>query len=1092
MKKLIMIVLLGMFMINLSSSFEFDNWVNYENNDMRVRIVNAFNMGEELGTAELKSHKSVNEILEVAPGNNRVVMYYDFNFNEIYENGLGGVEFTNVTDGKKINKDYYFVIWDTIIEEKNNYSKLCNKINNQTGIYTICESILKGTYQEEKDGWVKLKDKDIPKGKVRIGLATDVNLNDTIDGVWNIAGKEIKRHAVWTGNLNVGLVSYYKLNGTSGVVVDSLKLFDGTNNGAVRGVDGIINNSFNFSAGNTEYVFIGNPLGASQDFTFNVWFNTTTTAGESTLLGHRSNDGWRGIAINNGVLNIVLRNPGSGTLSQLASGGGFNDGEWHMVTMRYSTTTDNFTIYIDSVLENSDVVDITPDPIDYAIGRTEGQASGYFNGKIDEVGVWNRSVTDEELVQLWNGGVGISWANFSTIPPTVTLNSPTDNQNFTSQDITFNCTASDDELLVNVSVYIDGVINETNSSGINGVNYIFTETLSEGLHNWTCDAWDNSSFQTIESFQNFTIDSILPSIIVESPIGTFNYNLIGGNETLNVTFTDTNLNTCWFGYNGTNITIDGCLTGVKNSTLFILEINNLNMTIYANDTFGNENSTFIDWDYKILELNRTFESSVFETDSQTFSINVSANSSLSSVNLIYDGTSKSTTLSNNISTITFDIPTSTGSKEFFWSFNYAGEVINSSSSNQTVDPISFDFCNATLTTPYINFTFKNETTNEESINATIISIWDVWLGGGTVSKTFTLTNSTENINYDICFDPSEETINTNVTLNYNNVDSQQRSFASEPILTNSTTQQVLFLLPSSLGLFSQFQTRDIANNPISLVKGTIKRTLGSGIITVASFFTDSSGIVVYFLNPDVIYTATFSKGGFIDNTFTFVPTTDLRFVTMGTGVTVNGSDISIGTLYEITPIESTLTNNTLTTFGFNVTGNTEITFISMNITDGNGTSFGFDSTSGLGFISLIINTSSNATLTGIFEIRTDEENLTISKIWVIGNEFEGDYSISKQGKLYLQYEFSDFIRLAMVIFIMFGVVIFMSSNELADNNESKIAVVILMIWGFSVIGWLNNPAVVSTTGIAQYARQYGIAILSTAGTLFFFMRRIFV
>ena len=80
----------------------------------------------------------------------------------------------------------------------------------------------------------------------------------------------------------------------------------------------------------------------------------------------------------------------------------------------------------------------------------------------------------------------------------------------------------------------------------------------------------------------------------------------------------------------------------------------------------------------------------------------------------------------------------------------------------------------------------------------------------------------------------------------------------------------------------------------------------------------------------------------------------------------------------------------------------------------------------------------------------------------------------------------------MVILIMFGIVIFMSSNELADNNESKIAVVILLIWGFSVIGWLNNPAVVSTTGIAQYGRQYGIAILSTAAALFFFIRRVFV
>ncbi|KKM22016.1 hypothetical protein LCGC14_1629600, partial [marine sediment metagenome] len=555
-------------MISFASAFEFDNWVNYENNDMKVRIVNAFNMGEELGTAELKSHRSVNEILKVAPGENRVVMYYDFNFKEIYENGLGDVEFINMIDGKNIDKDYYFVIWSSITKEKNNYSKVCNEVENQTGTYTICESVTTGTYQEEEGGWVRLESRNIPDGQVRIGLAIDVNLGDTIDGVWKIAGKEIKRHAVWTGDLNIGLISYYKLNGTTGVVTDSLKLFDGTNNGAVRGVDGIINNSFNFSGGDGQYVFIDNPLGASQDFTFNLWFNSTLSGDNGALISHRDVAGnWRVVSLNDGTVTVALRQSG-GNFSELRSKNIFNDGDWHMATMRYNTTTDNLTMFIDGVWANSTEQVFNIIALNYSIGRHEGQNNANFSGRIDEVSIWNQSLTDDEVVQLYNGGLGISWINISAIPPTVTLNSPIDDQNFTSQDITFNCTASDDELLINVSSYIDGVISETNSSGVNGADYIFTKTLSEGLHNWTCDAWDNSSFQTKEPFRDFTIDSILPTMLVESPNGTIDHNLIGGNETLNVTFTDTNLNTCWYDYNGTNITLEGCLTGVKNSTIF--------------------------------------------------------------------------------------------------------------------------------------------------------------------------------------------------------------------------------------------------------------------------------------------------------------------------------------------------------------------------------------------------------------------------------------------------------------------------------------------------------------------------------------------
>ena len=74
---------------------------------------------------------------------------------------------------------------------------------------------------------------------------------------------------------------------------------------------------------------------------------------------------------------------------------------------------------------------------------------------------------------------------------------------------------------------------------------------------------------------------------------------------------------------------------------------------------------------------------------------------------------------------------------------------------------------------------------------------------------------------------------------------------------------------------------------------------------------------------------------------------------------------------------------------------------------------------------------------------------------------------------------------------MFGVLIFLSSNELADNNESKVAVMLTLVWIFSAIGWLDNPTVVATTGIAQFGRQYGIAMLSTIAGVTFFMRRLF-
>ncbi len=78
-----------------------------------------------------------------------------------------------------------------------------------------------------------------------------------------------------------------------------------------------------------------------------------------------------------------------------------------------------------------------------------------------------------------NGLVIIRYATLGAIPEMV-LNSPDADEQFSTQDITFNCTASDDINLVNVSLLIDGVVNETNSSGLNNTNYIFEKTFSEG------------------------------------------------------------------------------------------------------------------------------------------------------------------------------------------------------------------------------------------------------------------------------------------------------------------------------------------------------------------------------------------------------------------------------------------------------------------------------------------------------------------------------------------------------------------------------------------------------------------------------------
>ena len=64
-------------------------------------------------------------------------------------------------------------------------------------------------------------------------------------------------------DLTDNLVSYYKLDGTSGDVKDELDANNATNNGATRGETGIINNAFDFNNPSSQYITIGSSTSLS-------------------------------------------------------------------------------------------------------------------------------------------------------------------------------------------------------------------------------------------------------------------------------------------------------------------------------------------------------------------------------------------------------------------------------------------------------------------------------------------------------------------------------------------------------------------------------------------------------------------------------------------------------------------------------------------------------------------------------------------------------------------------------------------------------------------------------------------------------------
>ena len=301
-KVMVMLIFFSVFLVGTVSAFEFDNSLRYENNDMKVTIENVWGLplfGSDLGSVELKSHKSVDEVLKFGYGDEEVVMYYDFTNWEFYENGLGNVSFTDKRTGEVIEKDYYFVEWKLKQVEIKDYTSSCSNKEYINGtMFEECNNILSGTHLEERMVWEKYESNDIPNRSIRIGIKTYVNKGDYIDAIWTIAGKRIEKHAGWQQSFNVNLVSYYKLDeqdtSGAGTIIDSLQNNDGVNNGADN-TTGQILTAYNFVKTNPDFINISDSasLDITGSMTVNAWVNFDVNNGMLVSKASAAvTDGW--------------------------------------------------------------------------------------------------------------------------------------------------------------------------------------------------------------------------------------------------------------------------------------------------------------------------------------------------------------------------------------------------------------------------------------------------------------------------------------------------------------------------------------------------------------------------------------------------------------------------------------------------------------------------------------------------------------------------------------------------------------------------------------------------------------------------------
>lgn len=541
--------------INFASAFGFDNVKSYDPVTRIVTINNCdfwlgtcLNKGDVIGTARLNTPLN----MKVATGYQKVGEFDLWGYQD-YNDALKPIKFKNMKNNEEEIRDYdykYLSYEEVLVDD---YTLKCsdvfNEINNSYS--QECERVLSGSHYETKQIWNKITPADLKKNDVlTIGIFTEVKVGDYVDWIPTIYGVEIPEWATWSESMSVDLEIYQGYNNSMVNNGDGGDVF--TIKGTIQYQAGKFNQAYDVDANNNYKIndsvaFMDFGTG---DFTIAFWFKIDADTNRkmfysSTLTIYYDNNNDY-IVAQDGTANYILY--GSATNY---------DGNWHHLTYKREGT--NQTLWVDGILRDQDTAGT-----DISMGEIEiGQASGgleFANG-IDELAVWTRAISDDEIIilqtEIWTDVPADQF-------PNIILNSPSSANYTTIQNIQINLTAYDDLNLTDVKLYVNDVLNQTNASGINNSNYLFNLSLADGDYTIYGKATDNESQETNSASIRIVIDTT-PNIQYVSPTQIDNYNSTSSVISINVTLTETYFQNITFNVNGTEYTYTNSTRFINNS-----------------------------------------------------------------------------------------------------------------------------------------------------------------------------------------------------------------------------------------------------------------------------------------------------------------------------------------------------------------------------------------------------------------------------------------------------------------------------------------------------------------------------------------------
>jgi hypothetical protein len=217
-------------------------------------------------------------------------------------------------------------------------------------------------------------------------------------------------------DLSDGLIAYYPFNGNTND--ETGHGYDGTVNGeAVLTTDrfGNSDSAYYFDGIDDNITVDNDPALALDTYTLAAWFRADSDIDRGVIaikggfgseaIGYNATYGFilqRETSCNHCV-NSGFEEEG-GVDHFLMADGPFDDETWHLATLTYDKA--ELKLYMDGVLVDSEVTDVAPEmnELPFRMGMNTHTTDRNFKGKIDDVRIYNRALSETEISELWHPG----------------------------------------------------------------------------------------------------------------------------------------------------------------------------------------------------------------------------------------------------------------------------------------------------------------------------------------------------------------------------------------------------------------------------------------------------------------------------------------------------------------------------------------------------------------------------------------------------------------------------------------------------------------------------------------------------------------